>query len=112
MAITNGPNMGVAVNGAEGDAHYADLMLQWRAIDAFLMAVFIAIQNAPPATPADGDVYIVDTSPTGAWVGHAGKVARFTTTNNTWEFFTAKNGWQLNRASDGVSFKRVGGVWV
>jgi hypothetical protein len=31
--------------------------------------------NTPPGSPADGDTYIVGSSPTGAWVGFAAKIA-------------------------------------
>ena len=34
-----------------------------------------AIQNAPPGSPAAGDVYVVGTSPTGAWSGRANTIA-------------------------------------
>lgn len=30
---------------------------------------------SPPGSPADGDSYIIDASPTGAWSGHANKIA-------------------------------------
>lgn len=112
MAITNGPNIGVAVNGDAGEAHYTQLMAQWRAIDCFLQGVYISVLNAPPATPADGDVYIVGTSPTGAFATHNNKVARFSTVLNAWEFYTPKNGWQMNLASTGVTLKFVSGAWV
>lgn len=35
----------------------------------------IDIRNDPPGAPADQDTYLIDTAPTGAWVGHAGEVA-------------------------------------
>lgn len=34
-------------------------------------------QNAPPGAPDDGDTYIIGSVPTGAWVGHANKIATF-----------------------------------
>lgn len=111
MAITNGPNIGVAVNGDAGEAHYTQLMAQWRAIDCFLQGVYISVLSAPPATPADGDVYIVGASPSGAFATHTNKVARFSTVLNAWEFYTPKNGWQMNLASTGVTLKFVGGAW-
>lgn len=31
----------------------------------------IGVLNTPPASPTEGDCYVVGTSPTGAWVGRA-----------------------------------------
>lgn len=35
----------------------------------------ISTLNDPPSTPATNDIHLVDTVPTGAWVGHAGEYA-------------------------------------
>ena len=50
-----------------------------------------AVTNAPPASPSDGDRYIVGTAPTGAWAGHAGDVAVYET--DTWVFSTPADRW-------------------
>jgi hypothetical protein len=34
-----------------------------------------ATQNAPPGSPVEGQVWLVGTTPTGAWVGHANALA-------------------------------------
>ena len=39
------------------------------------LAVLSRTVSTPPASPAEGDRYIVGASPTGAWSGHGGKVA-------------------------------------
>ena len=45
-----------------------------RALDAIVqLAVLDRDLTAPPGSPADGARYIVGTSPTGAWSGHAGR---------------------------------------
>jgi hypothetical protein len=44
----------------------------------------------PPGSPADGDCYLVATSPTGAWSGKAGKIAFYL--NTAWVFITAIEG--------------------
>jgi hypothetical protein len=41
-------------------------------------------QNAPPGSPADGDTYLVGTSPTGAWASNPSSIARYT--NGAWVF--------------------------
>lgn len=45
----------------------------------------------PPGSPVAGDTYIVAASPTGAWVGQAGKVAIWS--GSTWVFGTPRVGW-------------------
>ena len=39
MALANGPNLGLLVNGSEGEGHYSELMRQWRGLDALVMPV-------------------------------------------------------------------------
>ena len=56
-------------------------------------APVIAIQNAPPGSPADGDCYIVGSSPTGAWVGHAADIAAYIGTS--WQFLLPAPGWTV-----------------
>lgn len=41
--------------------------------------------NAPPASPVEGDVYVVGTAGSGAWSGHNENVALYY--NATWHFF-------------------------
>lgn len=47
-------------------------------------AVEAAPQATPPVAPVAGDCYIVGSSPSGAWAGHQGKLAAFTT--GGWRF--------------------------
>lgn len=47
-----------------------------RRIDAFsTRCVLQGRQTAPPGACSDGDAYLVETGPTGDWVGHAGDIA-------------------------------------
>ncbi len=46
----------------------------------------------PPGSPAQGDVYIVASSPTGVWTGQAEKVAYY---DQTWKFITPREGMLL-----------------
>lgn len=64
-----------------------------RKLDQLFMLSVLAIQNTPAVSPADGDAYICDTSPTGAWSGKAGQVAYWVAgTFNEWRFIVAKKG--------------------
>lgn len=92
--LTTGPNLGLLAHGAPGEPHYDELLRFFRGIDAL---VFLSVKRAdlstPPASPADGDRFIVAAAPTGAWAGHAGKVARYSAAISSWEFYTAHPGW-------------------
>lgn len=47
------------------------------------------IAATPPVSPALGDLWIVDTAPTGAWVANADDIAVYTA--NGWRFIAAEN---------------------
>jgi hypothetical protein len=46
--------------------------------------------NTPPASPADGDAYLVGANPTGAWLGSAYKIAACS--DGTWRFLVPFKG--------------------
>ena len=52
--------------------------------------------STPPGSCADGATYIVASSPTGAWVGHAGDLAVAVGTN-------AANGWYFRDPEEGIT---------
>lgn len=54
------------------------------------ICVISRVIATPPASPSDGDAYIVAASPTGAWSGQAGKIAIYF---SGWKFKTPKTGW-------------------
>lgn len=45
----------------------------------------------PPASPVEGDSYIVAASPTGAWLGKTGQVALWD--GSAWVFGVPRKGW-------------------
>lgn len=118
MALSNGPNMGLLTFGLPGEAHYLNLMAQWRGIDFWLNPRVISIAlTAPPGSPANGDAYIVPAAATGAWSGHATHVARWTTdlTTPAWEFYIPKSGWgSVFNIADGLNymFNAAGTAWA
>lgn len=62
-----------------------------RALEGVCQICVVAVQNAPPGSPADGETYIVGSSPTGAWVGHEDEVALLI--GGGWRHFAPVNGW-------------------
>lgn len=63
---------------------------------------------APPVSPADGDVYIVAASPTGAWAGQANAVAFYYA---GWHFKAPKVGWVAYARNENRFVVYDGTVW-
>jgi len=82
-----------------------------RRLDALVqMAVLSATQTVPPATPADGDRYILPAGSTGVWAGQDGMLAVFE--ENTWVFYTPKAGWSVWVSTPGEPRVFDGTDWI
>lgn len=82
-----------------------------RAIDAIVqLSVLDRTLATPPATPADGDRYLVAGSPTGAWAGQAGKIAAWQ--DGVWIFYTPKRGWIAWIANENAALAYNGTTWT
>lgn len=78
-------------------------------LDALVhMAAISKTLSTPPASPAEGDAYIVGASPTGAWSGQAGKVAFYF---SGWKFKAPKAGWIALLINDGKYYAYDGSNW-
>lgn len=98
-------------SGGLGTNNWAsDMESNLRKIDAILQAGAIAIQNAPPGSPVDGQVYVVGTAPTGAWVSNANAIARWNAAGSAWEFFAPAVGWWIAVGANDYRFS--GTAWV
>jgi hypothetical protein len=63
----------------------------------------------PPASPADGDCYLVAASPTDAWSGQAGKIAF--RVNTAWAFITAIEGFTAWVSDENAFIGYDGAAW-
>lgn len=82
-----------------------------RALDAIVqLAVLDRHLATPPATPANGDRYIVGASPTGAWSGHAGKIAAYQ--DGAWAIYPPKEGWIAWVADEDLALAWSGTAWA
>lgn len=63
----------------------------------------------PPASPTDGDCYIVPAGATGPWSGQADKVAAFQ--DGAWLFLTPKPGWRAFAVGEGRLLFWNGSAW-
>ncbi len=65
--------------------------------------------NTPPGSPTSGDLYIVGTSPTGAWSGKAGQLSYY---DQIWRFIAPKEGVSLWVNDEDVFYNYNGSSWV
>lgn len=113
MALSNGPNLGVLVDGGIGEVHYNALMQQWRAMDALVQPrVKSAVISTPPVSPVDGDCYIVPSGSSGVWSTHTNKIARYSSKATAWEYYTPKDGWVVHNEATSSFIKFNGTAWV
>lgn len=115
MALTNGPNLGLVENGNLGEAHFTELMRQWRGLDGLVQPRVISrALTSPPGSPANGDCYIPATGATGAWSGQAQKIARYASigTASGWEFHTPRPGWTVWDIASNRRYVYNGSAWL
>jgi hypothetical protein len=93
MAASTGPNLGVSYGWSFRESGWNSGMdTNLKLLDAILqLSVKSRALATPPASPANGDRYIVAASPTGAWAGKTGQVA--VRIEAAWSFFVPKVGW-------------------
>lgn len=117
MTLAVGPNSGMLVHGAPGEGYYNEWVRTLRALDFFANPVVTSASTlSPPGSPTDGVAYILPGSGTltGAWVGNANKIARWSAALAVpaWEFITPKAGWAtVFNLADGKRYQFNGTIW-
>lgn len=113
MATSNGPNLGLIVDGGLGESHYNALMARWRALDSLIMGhVKSYTLTTPPVNPNDGDTYIIPSGSTGVWAANTNKITRYSAKQVAWEFFTPKDGWTIPLESTSTFLRFNGSNWI
>jgi hypothetical protein len=80
-------------------------------LDAVLhLAVISRALVMPPASPADGDRYLVAASATGDWLGHSGHIAFREA--GAWRFAIPKAGWRLWVQAESLFLLFDGALWT
>jgi Phage tail-collar fibre protein/Protein of unknown function (DUF2793) len=84
-----------------------------RQVRPFWLAVN-GVLNAPPVAPATGDTYIIDSAPTGAWAGFAGRLAQWI---GVWALATVPEGHIVADTSKAITdlsrhLTYSGGSWI
>ena len=83
----------------------AGLNLSLKTVDALLQSAVLGLADDPPATPADGDRYIVGAG-TGAWAGKNDLIAQYL--DGAWSFYAARYAVNLD---DGLLYFRAASGW-
>lgn len=92
MASTD-PNLGLTYGWTLGESGWHTGMdANLKRLGAVVgLSVKSRATTAPPASPPDGDRYLVPPSATGAWSGRANQIA--VRVASAWEFHAPKVGW-------------------
>lgn len=81
-----------------------------RALDAVLQIGVLDRDAAePPASPEDGDRYVVAPDPTGEWAGHVNHIAAWQ--DGAWMFYEPRKGWLAWVADEGRLCAWNGDSW-
>jgi hypothetical protein len=79
-------------------------------IDAAANTVITDTLTLPPATPAEGALYLVDNAATGAWAGKDGKLAFFI--DGAWLYLAPRIGWRAWFAAEARTRIHDGVAWI
>jgi hypothetical protein len=82
-----------------------------RTLEAAINISALGYQNDPPGSPSEGDRYLVGSSPTGSWTGHAEEVAYY---SGGWQFLDPMPGWRAYVVGDSeyVYDESSSGYWL
>ena len=105
------PNLGLPYIMAAQSQKHVTHNEAIRALDAMVqLAVLDRDLSAPPVSPAEGARYIVGNSPTGAWSGHADKIAAYQ--DGAWMHYAPVEGWIAWIADEDVAVVWDGSTWT
>jgi hypothetical protein len=109
--MSDTPNLGVTLLEAAQAQKHVTVNDALSRLDALVhLAVLSRTLATPPATPVEGDRYLVPASPTGAWTGQTGKIAAWLA--GQWVFATPREGWRLWVNSEDLLLVFDGASWV
>lgn len=114
MAVKQEPRTGIWYDWVLGDNNWHTNMnanLKKLGLLFQLSAKSLSLAT-PPASPVNGDLYIVASSPTGAWVGHTNDLAIWLSAEAVWTFYTPRRGFLCDVEDLGYMVKWNGTAWA
>ena len=118
MSLKTGPKIPVMSGRSQGDTYLTDENAVLRMMQALVQPNVISMAlAAPPASPSNGDMYVVAASAGGAWAGQTNSIAYWSTNNpqaplGGWEFYTPRVGWQVGNKVDNKIYVYNGTAWA
>ncbi len=108
--MANSPNLTLPyLDAAQAQKHvtHNDAL---RVLDALVQsAVLSRALTVAPATPADGDRYIVPAGATGIWAAQVGKIAAYQ--DGVWAYYGPRTGWTVWVVAESALLIYSGGAW-
>ncbi len=107
------PNLVLPYLAANQSQKHVTVNEALRRLDALVQ---VTVQSAalatPPGSPTEGQRWIIPSSPTGAWAGHAGQIAAWQ--DGAWAFYAPLDGWAaVDVSTDTLLHYNAGtGIWA
>jgi hypothetical protein len=113
MPGTPGPRLGLVWGYAPGEAGWGvgGFNPNFQKLEALVHLTVVSITTTPPATPANGDCYIVGVGGTGVWAGHDSDVAVWYTTGG-WLYIDPAIGVRTYNRATSTYWRYDGSVWI
>lgn len=93
MALQQDPRNEIYYDWDQGEGGWkANMDANLRYLGSMLNLAAIDFENNPPASPSNGDTYIVGTAGTGDWSGQDNDIAIWFNDDTLWRFFTPTTG--------------------
>lgn len=109
--MSNTPNLSLPYLAAGQAQKHVTLNEALRMLDALVqLSVFSRGLATPPASPANGQSYIVPAGATGVWSGQAGKIAAFQ--DGAWMLYAAVEGWTAWVRDEDKLYAYDGAAWI
>ncbi len=111
MPASTDPNLGLKYGWSTGESGWgADMSDNLKRLGAIVcLAVLDRDLTAPPASPSEGDRYIIPSGASGAWAGKTNQVA--VRIRGAWEYYLPKVGWLAYIQDEGVLSVFTGTAW-
>jgi hypothetical protein len=92
MPASTHPNLPLSYDWALGDPYKTEMDANLAMLGAIVcLSVKDRDLTTPPASPTDGDRYIIPTGATGVWAGKTNQIAARIA--GAWEYYVPKIGW-------------------
>ncbi len=109
--MSDSPLLGLPFVAASQAQKHVTVNDAFSLIDGLLhLSVISRVLAVPPATPADGERYLIAASPSGSWVGRQGHIA--IRVAGAWRFMVPRAGWRIWIEVEAVFLVYNGTVWV